>query len=115
MAFRNSIATRLAMATIARITLTWTNSESITNTRITTVIRTPLTIELSTRNWESEMSNRTEVFRDNYLPAWWYAYGKSDQDMRIATEFANYFALSRLESDYHIGIPDSFQKWSESR
>jgi hypothetical protein len=61
------------------------------------------------------MSNRTEVFRDNYLPAWWYAYGKSDQDMRIATEFANYFALSRLESDYHIGIPDSFQKWSESR
>src|SRR3954463_10444216 len=54
MACPNSIAMRLARVISVRSTNTWMNSELITNTRITTVIRTRNTIVLLTGKWESE-------------------------------------------------------------
>lgn len=81
------------------------------------MIRMRNTIGKSTGNWVCEMvSTSEEIFRDNYLPAWWYAYGKSDQDMRIATGFANHYATARMDNAKGpTGIPECFQKWSESR
>lgn len=60
--------------------------------------------------------NAHEEFTSNYLPAFWYAMGKSDDDLGIATEFANHFALARLENaSGPSGIPQSFKKWEMSR
>lgn len=53
-----------------------------------------------------------EIFSDNYLPAFWYAYGISNDDMRVATDFANHYALEQMEgSTPHTGIPEAFTKW----
>ena len=80
------------------------------------MIRMRITIGKSTGNWVCEMSNEVEVFRDNYLPAWWYAYGWTKGDMNIATNFANHYATARMENAKGpTGIPECFQKWSESR
>jgi hypothetical protein len=61
------------------------------------------------------MSESQEVFTSNYLPAFWYAMGKSEDNLGIATEFANHYALARMENaSGPSGIPDSFKNWLKS-
>jgi hypothetical protein len=58
------------------------------------------------------MSEPQEVFTSNYLPAFWYAMGKSGDDLKIATEFANDYALARMENAKGpTGIPQFWLKW----
>lgn len=52
---------------------------------------------------------------ENYVPAFWYAMGKSDDNLSIAADFANHFAIERMGSSCHTGIPKSFEKWEMSR
>jgi len=58
------------------------------------------------------MPESQEAFTSNYLPAFWYAMGKTGDDLRIASVFANHYALARLENaSGPTGIPQSWIKW----
>lgn len=58
------------------------------------------------------MSNSEEIFREAYSFAFWFAYGKSDETMRVAVDFANYYALSQVQNEKpQTGIPQAFKKW----
>jgi len=56
-----------------------------------------------------------DEFSRRYFPAFYYAMGKSNDDVFFAKDFGEYFVDACREADKVLSISEIFQKWSESR
>jgi hypothetical protein len=52
-----------------------------------------------------------ETVSELYVPAFWYAYGKTNEDISHATNFANWYAERVLDNTHDSSVKNIEKAW----